>query len=188
LDPSELPKEKVIKTLIYGVKSSGNQAERGLRETVCLFADKYPEVYSIVSKDVSKDVYVDDCISGCSTHSQSLMVADQLKVVVNHGGFALKGFTFSGQHPQQSLSTNGNSISVAGLKWYPKEEDNISLDVQELNFAKQNQGRKTKNINAIPANLTRRQYVSKVAELFDITGLITPIVATMKIDLHDLVK
>jgi len=33
------------------------------------------------------------------------------------------------------------------------------------------------------------QGVSKVAELFDITGLVTPIVATMKIDLdHDLVK
>ena len=28
LDPRKLPEEKVIKTLIYGVKSSGNQAER----------------------------------------------------------------------------------------------------------------------------------------------------------------
>ena len=33
LDKSKIPKEKIIKTLIYGVKSSGNQAERGLRET-----------------------------------------------------------------------------------------------------------------------------------------------------------
>ena len=28
LDPRKFPEEKVIKTLIYGVKSSGNQAER----------------------------------------------------------------------------------------------------------------------------------------------------------------
>ena len=29
LDPNEDPKMKVIKTLIYGIKPSGNQAERG---------------------------------------------------------------------------------------------------------------------------------------------------------------
>jgi len=33
LDVAKPPEEKVIKTLIYGVKSSGNQAERGLRQT-----------------------------------------------------------------------------------------------------------------------------------------------------------
>ena len=31
LEPEETPKLKVIKTLIYGIKSSGNQAERGTR-------------------------------------------------------------------------------------------------------------------------------------------------------------
>ena len=34
LEPSKVPDEKVIKTLIYGVRSSGNQAETGLRKTV----------------------------------------------------------------------------------------------------------------------------------------------------------
>ena len=37
LDESKIPEEKTIKFLIYVVKSSGNQAERGLRETAnCL--------------------------------------------------------------------------------------------------------------------------------------------------------
>ena len=46
LDPRKLPEEKVIKTLIYGVKSNGNQAERerGLRETARLSAAEYPKV------------------------------------------------------------------------------------------------------------------------------------------------
>ena len=34
LEPSKVPDEKVIKTLIYDVRSSGNQAETDLRETV----------------------------------------------------------------------------------------------------------------------------------------------------------
>ena len=33
LDQRKLPKEKVIKILIYGAKFSGNQLERGLRGT-----------------------------------------------------------------------------------------------------------------------------------------------------------
>ena len=33
LDNRKIPEEKIIKTLIYGVKSSGNQSERELRET-----------------------------------------------------------------------------------------------------------------------------------------------------------
>ena len=36
LDKTKISKEKIIRTLIYGVKSSGNKAERGLRETAKL--------------------------------------------------------------------------------------------------------------------------------------------------------
>ncbi|XP_066923501.1 uncharacterized protein [Clytia hemisphaerica] len=167
LDPSQPPEEKVIKTLIYGIKSSGNQAERGLRETARILKDRYPTVHKIVSEDV----YVDDY---------------DLEVAVNHGGFGLKGFTFSSRPPQESLSADGQSVGVAGLKWFPLK-DQISLDVQELNFAKKSRGRKPTLVSTVPENLTRRQCVAKVAELYDITGLITPIVATMKLDLHDLV-
>ena len=42
--------------------------------------------------------------------------------------------------------------------------------------------------NTIPFHLTRRQCVSKVTEVFEITGKITPITATMKFDLHTLVE
>ena len=34
------------------------------------------------------------------------------------------------------------------------------------------------------ANITRRHCVSKVPQIFDLTGKITPITATMKLDLH----
>ena len=40
----------------------------------------------------------------------------------------------------------------------------------------------------IPANITRKHCVSKVSEIFDLTGKITPITATMKLDSHTLVK
>ena len=46
-----------MKTLIYGVKSSGNQAERerGLWETPRLLAEEYPKVNQIVQNDIYAD-------------------------------------------------------------------------------------------------------------------------------------
>ena len=60
LDLSRIPEEKVIRTLIYGVRSSGNQAEYGLRKVAELSQNTYPKVNHIVQNDI----YVDDCITG----------------------------------------------------------------------------------------------------------------------------
>ena len=108
---------------------------------------------------------------------------------MNRGGFALKGVTFSNEDPKEDLSKDGESIDVAGMKWYPKE-DTISLDVGELNFAKKTRGKKptTSNAKQIPTNLTRRHCVAKVAEVYDITGKVTPITAGMKLYLHNLIE
>ena len=59
MDTKKLPEEEVMKTLIYGVKSSGNQAERererGLWETARLLAEEYPKVNQIVQNDIYAD-------------------------------------------------------------------------------------------------------------------------------------
>ena len=60
LDPEKIPQEKIIKTLIYGVRSSGNQAEYGLRKVAEMSSKNHPEVYQVVKNDI----YADDCMSG----------------------------------------------------------------------------------------------------------------------------
>ena len=87
------------------------------------------------------------------------------------------------------MSDDGQSISVAGMKWYTKS-DLLSLDVDELSFAKKSRGRKLidNDSRKIPTKLTRRQCVSKVAEVYDLTGKVMPIISSFKLDLHDLVK
>ena len=95
-DPRKLPKEEVIKTLIYGVKSSGNQAERGLRESARLSAEEYPKVNQIVQNDI----YV----------KKALKRADELELVLNCGGFTLKGITFTRGDPPSALSTEDSSV------------------------------------------------------------------------------
>ena len=102
--------------------------------------------------------------------------------------FTLKGIIFTGGDPPSVLSIDDSSVNVAGMKWFPKE-DLLALDICELNFAKKQHGKElVKHQNIIPSKLTRRNCVSKVAEIFDLTGKITPITAAKKMDLHTLVK
>ena len=185
LDPDAIPEEKVIKVVIYGAKSSGNQAEYGLRETARLSQDEYPEVYDIIHKDT----YVDDTLSGESTEELCHERADQMEIVTARGGFSLKGFTFSGKSPPSHLTEDGESIKVAGTRWY-SEDDEIQLDLGDISFAKKKRGKKTtsESDSRIPEKLTRRMVTGKAAELYDLTGRFTPLIAHMKLDLHDLVK
>ena len=60
LDPDIEPRIKVNKTLTYGVKSSGNQAERAIRKTADMQKLEFPREGDVINDDT----YVDDCISG----------------------------------------------------------------------------------------------------------------------------
>ena len=183
LDPTKISEEKIIKTLIYGVKSSGNKAEHDLREVSKLSAGEFSEVNNIIHNDV----YVDDYITGEKSKDLASVRADQLEIVLNRGGFHLKGISFSGKSPSSSLSDKGTFIVVAGFRWYT-EDDLLSLNISELNFSRKRSGKKTHSaINVIPSKLTRRHCTAKVGEIFDLTGKITPITASMKLDLQELV-
>ena len=60
------------------------------------------------------------------------------------------------------------------------------LTESEINFAKENRRNKPWQYqNIIPSKLKRRHCVPKVAEIFGLTGKITPITATLKMDLHN---
>ena len=184
LDPEKPPEEKIIKTLMYGVKPSGNQAERGMREAAKMQSNKYPRACQVVTSDM----YVDDCPSGEDSLEEAYKTADELTIVLSNAGYQLKGFTFSGKPPPEHLSRDGKHINVTGYKWN-SEEDTIQLDIGELNFASKQRGKKTETDEAkrVPKILTRKHCQGKVAEIFDIVGKLTPITAGFKLDLHDFV-
>lgn len=101
----------------------------------------------------------------------------------------MKGVSLSSEDPPESMSDDGLTVNIAGMKWYPKE-DMLSLNIGEVVFSKKTRGRKIFNEEArkIPAKLTRRHCVSKVAEVFDLTGKMMPLVSSFQMDLHDLVR
>ena len=126
LNPNIEPRTKCVKTLIYGVKPSGNQAERALRETSNQQKIEFPRQNEIVNKDV----YVDDCLSGEDSHENARDIIEGLEIMLSKGGFRLKGVTFTGFDPPENLSNADKSVIVAGMKWFSKS-DLLSINISE---------------------------------------------------------
>ena len=132
---------KVIKTLIYGIKSSGHQAERGLRLMAGKCALKYPRACQIIDKDIMLMIAYQAREASQDCRS---IITDELKLVLNKGGFNLKEFTFSGENPLENLSEDGLSIGVGELKWFPKGNF-IRFNIHNLNFSPKRRGRKSQD-------------------------------------------
>ena len=76
------PRWKVIKTLIYGVRPSGNLAVCGLRRTAELCRNEFPDVYDVIIHDT----YMDGCLSGSDSYEETLRITDELHVALKKGG------------------------------------------------------------------------------------------------------
>lgn len=82
LDPSRPPEENVIKTCIYGLKSSGNQSERALRQTASSFKEKHPDIHDIVNNDVYVTI-VWQAMKPSDKHSKQLIILKMLSTMVD---------------------------------------------------------------------------------------------------------
>ena len=184
LNLGDHPVWKVIKTIIYGVRPSGQLAQCGLRRTAELCREEFPLAY----KPILEDTYMDDCASGTESAESSNKVMDQIQVTVAKGGFSLKGFTTSGSPPPKDLTQDGESVSVLGLKWFP-EGDFFKFNIGELNFSRKRRGRKViDDSGKIPDILTLTNCVSRASEIFDPLGRAAPIVGGLKLDISTLHK
>ena len=188
LDPDVDPLIKVIKTLIYGVRPSGNLAQCALRRIAEVNRERYPKAFY----PITANTYMDDCFSGTISPGESRVEADQIQNAVATGGFAVKGFAFSGEDPPEDMvhgNENGDDfVLIGGLKWFPKG-DFIALNVTALNFGKKVRGKKSvENTGIIPEVLTKRNCVSRSSEVFDIYGFVAPVMAGIKLDVTNLHK
>ena len=92
------------------MRSSGNLAEYGLRQTVELCKDEFPRAFSVVMQDT----YIDNMLSGTESLEETLSLTDELEASMLKGGFHLKGFTISVDNPSENQSSDG--VSVVGCR------------------------------------------------------------------------
>ena len=179
------PELKVIKTVTYGVRSSGNQAIVGVKLVAEHSKEEFPEAH----QTLTKQIYIDDVLPKPKHDLEEChKLADELNVVVERGGLKLKSFSFTSIPPDPSVSSDGTSVSVAGMKWNTVVDD-ISLTTGSINFSKKYRGKKSIHPDSfkVPSTLTQRICTSVVGEIWDLFGQIVPITARLKLDLHELV-
>ena len=189
LDPSQPVKIMIVRTLIYGVKSSGNQLFSGLSKVADYCVTHLPE-HQAGAQVLREDGYVDDIIHSDTTLEIARSTAASLDVVINQAQLSVKAYTFSGSPPSPEVSKDGVHVGLVGLLWNP-EDDLLGLDIKELYFGKAKRGVLPELVSGdigetLRKNFTRRNMLGKVAGIYDPTGLATAITSKLKLDLHDL--
>ena len=192
LDPEGPIVEMVVRSLIYGVKSAGNQTMVAFQETA-KEAKKQPALEKSGGPAcLEEDSYMDDILSSFMEFLQRQGAMDGLNKTLDISKMSVKEFTLSGEPPSEKVSEDGVHVNLVGYLWNPVT-DTLGLDIKPLYFGKKVRGRLPPFVEgdireALKPKFTRREMCGKVAGVYDPLGLITPVTAKLKLDLREIVK
>ena len=188
LDISGEVLEAIIITLIYGVKSVSAQSEEAMLRLAKDIEDEFPAL----AKLLRIGRYVDDMGESKPTKQEIADLIRDAEIVFSRVKIICKGWTEDGKAPEDKISGGEQHIGVGGLHWVP-QFDVVSVPVHPLHFGTVKRGRLDANVklfngsfgdleNFVPNPLSLRQVVSKVASIFDIRGLLAPIMGSLRLD------
>ena len=192
LDQEVTPEKWLMVRAWYGVTPTGSQAGFALDWLANLAAEEFPQ-----GRDcILNNRYVDDIPSGSDTEESRETQIHQVQKILEKGGFNLKYIVRSGEDPDPKATTDGVSTKLLGYKWETKE-DVLKLGFTELNLNRKVRGAKKPNEFPVsstqdaekllqPLQITRRQVISKIAEVFDPVGLWEPIKLNLKLEAAEL--
>ena len=180
----------IIKTLIYGVRPSGNLTGAGFVKVAEYAKERYPHLEK-GAKVIREDTYVDDSVASFDTAEEAQVVASAMVEVLSLGGATIKDFAFSGIAPSEKLSSDGCHVGVLGYSWATVEED-LFLAVRPTVLGR---GRTAKRCidndediwEALKQTFTKRTLQGQLARIYDPLGLATPITAMIKLNLAEVV-
>jgi hypothetical protein len=186
--PQNPVKVMYVCTLIYGVKPSGQQTQVTLEKLAGHFKGKGECLDGAAV--LEKDTYVDDIITSTGSMQESIAIAQDIETILARGSMGVKAFTFSKIEPDEKVSADGVHVGLAGYLWSPVD-DLVKLDIGPPRLGKARRGKRPAPITgdyaeALRTCFTRRTLTGLVAGIFDPLGLVTPITAGLKLDLHEL--
>lgn len=168
-------REYWLVVVTYGLASSPHCAVRALMEGAAIIESTEPDLANIIRNDF----YMDDLLTGAENIEQAIELSQGLKKSLALFGFPLCKWKSNEQRVVEELeSDNHTSIvitaqektSVLGLKWLIKT-DEFTYDV---------------NCEEISSKLTKRIILSKIGQLYDPNGFISPVIVCAKLLLQKL--
>ena len=187
LKPENPVKIMVVKTLIYGVKSAGNQLGVGFSKLGEHYIRFHPE-HKGGAQALLKDAYDDDILHACWTRAKIEKEAESLQFILSRDGLSVKAVTYSGVPPLEIVSADQTNIRLVGMVWN-SDQDTIELDIKPLYFCKAKRGKVPElvqgDVKAAQGKVfTRRTLTGKLAGVLDPLGVLTPLTAGWKLDLR----
>lgn len=159
-----------LKVVTYGLASSPHCAVRALTEIANIIETESPEL----AKIIKNDFYMDDLLTGADNIEQAIELSKELTKVLDKFGFPLcKWKSNKGEVIAALKSENESSVvineqektSVLGLKWL-LNSDQFTYEVK---------------CDEIAGKLTKRKILSKIGQLYDPNGFISPVIVRAKL-------
>lgn len=175
--PSEPIRTYELNTVTYGTKPASYLATKCLRKLAEECDSEYPETAAILRRDF----YMDDVLTGGSSVGEVKERLQELRQVLESGGFPLRKFTSNSEavlvdldrelvEGALEIQSGELSVGVLGLRWITSD-DGFAFYAR---FPEQ------------PKSWTKREILSEVSRIFDPLGLLSPITVTLKILLQSL--
>ena len=173
----------VVRTLIYGVRPSGNLMMAAFKLVSDYAAEMWPE-HATGARALTK-AYVDDLLHAVRDKRTAKGDAASLLFVLGLAKLSIKGFTFSGQAPPPEVSADGQTVGLLGMVWEPAA-DLVTVAAKPVFFGKVRRGKLPELVtgdlkSAFSKNFTRRTVLAKMASLFDPMCLLAPLTAKFKL-------
>lgn len=163
-------KEYWLVVITYGLASSPHSSVRALMQGANIIAINLPEI----AKIIKNDFYMDDLLTGADNVERAIEIAQELKESLELFGFPLCKWKSNKKEVIKQLESDENSsvvineqekTSVLGLKWLIYT-DEFTYDV---------------NCADISGKLTKRIILSKIGQLYDPNGFISPVIVRAKL-------
>ncbi|XP_055528788.1 uncharacterized protein LOC129720908 [Wyeomyia smithii] len=163
-------------TVTYGLASSPFQVTMALRQA----AENYKHEFPQASKVIQKSTYMDDIIAGAHSIQEARALQQEISSLLTKACFGAHKWCANSSEILQQVEEerrginfnisddNSNIIKTLGVAWNPFD-DRFSFSVTaEASEAK-----------------TKRKIVSEVAKIYDLLGLVGPIITAAKLILRE---
>lgn len=177
-NPTEDIKDYRLLTVTFGTASAPYLAVRTLMQLADDEGHKYPEAARILREDF----YVDDVMSGCDNLEDAVRISQDLKRLLQLGGFELKKWSSNSRDLMETIDPSERSsnahlklnidgiVKALGIQW------NLDKDQFEYKL----------NLPVVSTVITKRSILSDIQKLFDPLGWLAPSLVRAKILIQQL--
>lgn len=167
---NDLLHEYCLTTVTFGINSSPSMAVATVQHHAKQRMHQYPHACKIISKDS----YMDDISSGCDTVDEAINLREEISHVLAEADFPLRKWASNSHELLETIPEDQKEktkllgihkyVTILGHRWF--------CEIDKIGF----------KYNTLPIeNLTKRNILSKITQIYDPLGLLSPITVFNKI-------